>query len=572
MQEIYRGLKKASYESRFADAIYGLYHEFADGHRAEWDRLAANEKMYAGDHWDGAETNEPRPSTPVIFSTVENIRADLNDEFPEAVIKPEGIQDEGLAKVLSRVVEQTLEACDFDAEYGKLTHDLLVGGYCIWEAGFDASLNYGLGGGFIRHVPNNNILLDPLCADIQDGRAIFKLERYPKEWFEQRYPKEYLQMKGDITMTDPDHFRASMVDDKRDEGYYILLEAWFKVFDRGKTKVHCVQLAGGVVLENSCEVKPDGYFLHGQYPFVVTPLYKQKGSPRGLGVVDMFGLTQKYADKLDQILLKNALTSGRNRLLVQEGSVNDIEDLADFSKEIVEVQNLGGITWFQDRPLPSYILNYMLEKRNTIKEESGSNDFSRGNVSAGVTAASAITALQEMSSKRSRMEARCIHYGFKQAVRMLIEVLREFEVYDREIQITVNGEPIKVIANKFLYASLDFAPLPIEFSISIKPVRETKFTKLSNNQLILEFCSMFQGQLDPVILMEAMDFQGQELVLEKMRSAQSQGMAALTKENEQLKSSLMQVAQDYEGLKEAFASQAGALQSVNLASPAITGE
>lgn len=52
-------------------------------------RLARCERIYHGDHWqDVPETHkgEPRPVTPVIQSTVENIRADLMDSFPEAII------------------------------------------------------------------------------------------------------------------------------------------------------------------------------------------------------------------------------------------------------------------------------------------------------------------------------------------------------------------------------------------------------------------------------------------------------------------------------------------------------
>ena len=212
------------------------------------------------------------------------------------------------------------------------------------------------------------------------------------------------------------------------------------------------------------------------------------------------------------------------------------------------------MSWQQDRPLPSHILAYMQQKLQTIKEESGSNDFSRGNVSAGVTAASAITALQEMSSKRSRMEARRVHYGFKQAVRQMLEVIREFDIFPRQVVITVGGEPQALIVNREMYRQMDGGVLlPIEFRVSIKPVRETKFTKLSNNQMILEFCSMFQGQMDPVILMEAMDFEGQEIVLEKMRFAQGRGIAALQQQLAEISAVAEEAKTENTQLKEALA-------------------
>lgn len=535
MKDIYQGIKQkhgpGAGDGRFERAVYALYGEFKEAYRAEWDRLEQCEQMYQGKHWEGValeDPNEPRPTMPVIFSTVENIKADLTDEFPEAVIRPEGPADEILAKTLTQVVAQTLEAGDYDAEYDKGSHDILVGGYKIEEVGWDATLNFGYGGAFIRHQSNENVLFDPLCAHIQDGRAVFKLDRLPKAWFEQHYPQHFPHMRADAETLPPDHGDHGVVEARDKAGHMVLLEAWFRVFDpeTGKHAVHMVKLAGGQVLENSYHEKPEGYFLHGLYPFVVTPLYGIKGSPLGLGVVDMFANAQKYADKIDQVILKNAITAGRSRMLVQAGAA-DLTDLADFGKEVVEVENIGGINWLQDKPLPSYILSYMLNTRQAIKEESGSNDFSRGNATGGVTAASAITALQEMSGKRSRMEVRRAHYGFKQAVRMLVEVMREFEAVDREVDITVGGRPLKVIANKLMYKTIQGQALPIEFQISIKPVRETRFTKMANNELVLQFCSMFQGQLDPVILMEAMEFAGQEVVLEKLRAAQGKGAAIL---------------------------------------------
>lgn len=563
MENIRKGLKqrhRPGTKDHFIEAVYDLFAEFRDAYRRrEWPRLDQCERMYQGDHWHDVaqrEPNEPRPTTPVIFSTIENIRADLTDEFPEAVIKPEDAASELMSKVLTEVVAQTLEAGDYDQEYDALTHDLLVGGWMVQESGWDGTLNNGLGGAYLRHVSNKNILFDPYCVDIQDGRAVFKFDRLPKDWFQQHYPEAFPHMEEDTATLDQYHGDFESTTAPMGTDYFILIEAWFRVFDPSTNRngVHMVKLAGNCVLENSYEIKPEGYYAHGLYPFTITPLYEQKGTPLGLGVVDMFQSAQQYSDKIDQIILKNALTAGHNRIFYQEGSV-DGDDLKDYSKEVIPVQAApqAVMAWQQDRPLPSHILAYMQQKLQTIKEESGSNDFSRGNVSSGVTAASAITALQEMSSKRSRMEARRVHYGFKQAVRQMLEVIREFDILPRQVVITVGGEPVPLVVSSGMYRELDGgARLPIEFKVSIKPVRETRFTKLSNNQMILEFCSMFQGQMDPAILMEAMDFEGQEVVLEKMRVAQGQGMAALQQQLAQVTEAYQVTQQENMEMQEAI--------------------
>lgn len=542
MQNIYTGLKTGK---GLAMSAYALFREYRDAYLKEWERLDENEALYQGDHWRNVkmkDANEPRPVTPILFSTVENLRADLADEYPEAIIKPEGIRDDLLAKVMTRMVQQTLESTDYANEYDQLTHDLLVGGYCVQEVGYDPTLHLGKGGTYIRHVPNKNILFDPLSADVQGGRAVFKLDRRPRAWLWQHYPEVAERTEEVETLVAGDHFDNGPVR-STDKNFVLVLEMWVRMFTGGRYEIHMVQMAGGQVLENSAIEHPDGYYAHGEYPFVVTPLYKIKGSPLGLGVVDMFKPAQLYSDKVDAIILRNAVTAGHNKLLVQEGSVDNLDELADYSKQIVRVTNPAGISWFQDRPLPSYMLNYLSGIRNSIKEESGSNDFSRGNVSAGVTAASAITALQEMSSKRSRKEARSMHTGFRACVRQNLEVERQYgSLGERRVDITVDGE-LKTVNIGEVVAEATKTGVPIEFDISIKPMRETRFTKMANNELVLQMMAMFQGQLQPAAALEMLDFDGKDVMLEKINAGvreQMEALAARAEEAEAMNQALMQ--------------------------------
>lgn len=539
MTIIYEGLSTTPSPGSGAEELIGaiqtLYDEYKAAYTAEWDRLADNEKMYQGKHWDSSDAkinnaNEPQPVTPIIFSTVENVRSDMMDEMPEAVITPESSRDEIAGKVLTRVVAQNHEAFDYPLEFFKLTKDVLVGGYMIQEVGWDKTMHNGMGGVFIRQVSNRNIMFDPLVSDIQDGRAVFKVERLPTSWFKAHYPEYADSFSGGTDLVPNDHFAFGNVESK-EQSYMILLEVWIRTFDPENQRyaVHMLHIAGGQLLENSYIEKPEGYFYHGEYPFIVTPLYPIEGSSLGLGIVDMFKNPQLYADKLNQIILKNALMAGRTRLLVQNGSA-DIDLIKDFSQEILEVNNLGGISWFQDRPLPGYLMNYMMNMQQSIKEEAGSNDFSRGNTTGGVTAASAITALQEASSKRSRMESQVVYSGFKKAVRMELEVEREFEVQQRVVEITVNGQKQEeVVSESFFKNAMDgYDKLPVEFIVSVKPMRESRFTKLSQNELILQIMAMYQKEnIDPAILIEAMEFENKDLVLEKLRASMQQSKAQL---------------------------------------------
>jgi hypothetical protein len=175
MIAIEKGLKRQIPEHEFVGAIYALFNEFRNAYLPEWKRIDGCEHMYRGDHWydipdDGKKS--PRPTTPILFSTIENVRADITDEFPEAIIKPEDLGDEMLAKVLTELVAQNLEACDYDAEYDKLTHDLIVCGWMAQEVGWDGSA-HRRGCAYLRTFRTKTSCSTRYTDNIQDGRAVF---------------------------------------------------------------------------------------------------------------------------------------------------------------------------------------------------------------------------------------------------------------------------------------------------------------------------------------------------------------------------------------------------------------
>lgn len=561
MEKIYAGIGREhkpgdSNDIEFIDAIYGLFEEYRDTYyREEWQRLDDNVTIYEGTYWgeNDAEVvrgdRKPRMATPMITSCIENIKADLMDEMPEAVILPDAAGDAPMvtAKVLTKVVEQELDACDWEGEYVKGVQDFLQDGWCVFEAGHDPMENNGLGGAFIHYVMNKNFMCDPQTPNLQDGRACFVLDIKPWDWFKQHYPDIFPYMTGDESFIETDRIESTTEPERAKS--LRLIEMWVKEFDPKKKSaaVHFVRVAGHQVIEDSKLTYPNGYYEHGLFPFRICTLYPQKGSALGLGICDLFKDTQRYADKLNAILLENALRARTPRLFIQEGLV-DIEDVRDFSREAIEVQgNLdAAVKWMDTQPLPSYLLNFVQMMQQSIKNEAGSNDQSRGQTAGGVTAASAITALQDMSTKRSRMEARELQRGFKECVRMMIEIMREKDIVPREVVITVNGEPqVLPFDSRSLYrGNGEGRRVPIEALISIKTSRQTRFSRMAHNELVLQFVNMFQQTADPLIMMEALEMDDKEQILDQIRKAQHGGMLALQQQNAQMQAQLQQMSEE----------------------------
>lgn len=503
------------------EQAHALFLQFRSAYAAEWQRLEHCERMYRGEHWHDVpmdDPHEPRPTTPIIQSTIENILSDLMDNVPEAVIRPENAVDGDIARVVEAVIARNHDAASYPITYRKLSHDLLVSGYCVQEVGYDPTLNAGLGGAFLRHIDVRSILFDPLCTDIQDGRAVFKFSLRPRSWLMERYPDKAPFLTEDPIAADALTDEV-LTPDRKDS--HLLLEYWWREYDPElqDCRVHMALLCGGVVLEDSRKTKPQGYFSHGKYPFFVTTLYERKGSALGFGIVDLFGTQQRYADKLDQIVLKNAFLASHNKLLLTDAGGFDADDLKDWSKEVHVGESLNGITWFSTPPLPAYIIAYIKSIREDIKEESGANDSSRGIASRGVTAASAIEALQEASTKRARMATTQLHESFREAVRMEIETEREFNFFLRPVTVTVDNEPKEVLFDSALMMKEGpgSVMLPIEFAVSIKAVKKNRFSATAQNELMLSLLSI--GAIDRRQAIELMSFEGKEQVLKSLPTA-----------------------------------------------------
>lgn len=495
-----------------AAELYSLFREFYEAYAGERARIARCEAIYRGDHWRDVpvtDPNEPRPVTPVIHSAIENVRADLDDLIPEAVITADSTAYTELAETLTRVIREDHLNCRYDEEYRALTHDLLVCGYGVQEIGYDPEAAGGMGSAYVRHVEAGSVLFDPLVSEIGDGRAVFKFARRTREWFGEHYPEDsgeltddglFMDVAGDGSLT-PRYDRSIM-----------LIECWLRKYDakKGKYSIHVVKMAGGKILEDSRKDFPEGVYRHGMYPFVITRLFPRKGSCLGYGIVDMYETSQLYSDKLDQTVMKNALLASHNKLLVTGSSGFDADDLRDWSKEVHRGENLNGVTWFQTAPLPAYLLSYIADMRDSIKEDSGANEWSRGMTNYGVTSGTAISALQEKSSKRARMAAKSLHSAFRQAVEQELELEREFALGLRCIKTYIDRSDPEGAkrADHAARELMNMDEMPMSIRVTVKVQKETGFSAIAHNDTVFRLVET--GMITPEVGLELIVFDGKE--------------------------------------------------------------
>ncbi len=508
-------------------------------------RIVENEEWWKMRHWElirKKHTDDPEPASAWLFNSISNKHADVMDNYPEPGILPRTRDDMEAAKILSEIVPAVLEYNGFEETYSDVWWYKLKNGTGCYGVFWNSSLCSGLGDIDIRGIDILNVFWEPGIKDIQNSRNLFTVELVDTDILEGIYPelKGTLDTKVDIA--------RYLYDDGVDTANKSAVVDWYyKKSVNGVPVLHYCKFVGTNVIyasENDPVYENSGYYNHGKYPFVFDPLFIEEGTPCGFGYIDVMKDVQMYIDKLNQIIIKNALQAGKRRFFISDNTGINEEEFADWSKEFVHVagnideRNLKEISVSQ---LDSGIVAVLNQKIDELKETSGNRDVSQGGVSGGVTAASAIAALQEAGSKLSRDMIKGSYRAFKNINYLIIELICQF--YD-------DSRTFRICSPDGTYDFVDFEKSRITnlwsgkktvFDIYVTSQKNSPFSKTAQNELAKEL--YLAGIFDPkqalpaLVCLEMMDFEGKNNIMAKVseNSATHQLLQKLSEQNKKLK-------------------------------------
>ena len=213
-------------------------------------------------------------------------------------------------------------------------------------------------------------------------------------------------------------------------------------------------------------------------------------------------------------------------------------EYADWNRDFVHYSGANpneSIMPIQVPEMSSIYATILQTKVDELKETSGNRDFSQGGTTSGVTAASAIAALQEAGSKLSRDMLRSGYRAFQDVCYLALELIRQFYTEERKFRITgENGEEQFVgFSNRMIAPSAQGVEYGVDlgmgqpiFDIKVRAQKRNAFSTLSQNEMAKEFYSA--GFFDParadqaLAALEMMDFEGKAQV--QMRISQNGGM------------------------------------------------
>ena len=510
-------------------------------------RIIDNEDWWKLQHWRNFHQNEldreEQSTSAWLFNSIANKHADAMDSYPVPAVLPRSLDDEGTAKTLSSILPAIFDNCNFEQIYSDNWWDKLKNGCAIYAVMWDQSKEHGQGDISIRGVDMLSFYWEPGIQDIQDSKNIFVLALADNDALEAQYP----QLQGKLSGNSIDKKQYHYDDAVDTTGKSIVVDWYYKVQTETGPLVHYVKYVDETVLFASEDTPgyEDGIYDHGKYPFVMDVLYAEKGTPAGFGYVDICKSPQKYIDRLGMALLHNAEEAAQRRYFVKDGCQVNEEELLDIHKRVIHVAgspNDDNIRSFDTPELSSVYLSVLQDKVNELKETSANRDFNQGGTASGVTAASAITALQEAGNKTSRDLIKSSYRCYTQICIMVIDLMRQFYDISRTFRITgEQGNPEYVQFNNGSLkggaqsvAGQDFRTKEPIFDVIPSAQKQNPYSKLSQNEMALQFYNsgFFNPQLADQVLqcIDMMDFDGKEKVRQgiQQNSTMYQQMQQLT--------------------------------------------
>ena len=502
-------------------------------------RIVENEQWYKLRHWEcmRKKESEVQPTSAWLFNSIANKHADAMDNFPSPNILPREEGDKAEAEMLTSILPVVLDQNEFEQTYSDVWDYKLKTGTGVYGVFWDSSKLNGLGDISIKKIDLINLFWESGITDIQRSRNVFHVELADNDILIQSYP----QLAGKLGTSTLDLSKYVYDDAVDTTNKSAVIDWYYKKTQNGKTVLHYCKFVNDEVLfatENEPNFAERGWYDHGEYPFVFDVLFAVEGTPAGFGYIDIGKDAQTYIDRGNQAIMKNMLANAAPRHFVRmDGGVNE-EEYTDLSKDLIHVDgNLGqdSIMPVQGKPLNNIYVQVIKDKIDELKETTGNRDISTGGTSSGVTAASAIAAMQEAGSKLSRDANKSAYRSFRKLCLMAIELIRQF--YDLPRCFRIMGE--NGVARYVQYSNEGIVPqaqgvefgtdmgfrIPL-FDIEVTAQKQSPYSKMSQNELALQFfgAGFFNPQIADQALacLDMMDFDRKEFIMQKI--SQNGGM------------------------------------------------
>ncbi len=507
-------------------------------------RIVEDELWWELRHWEAIgrksalDPSSPKSTSAWLFNAILNKHADAMDNYPEPIVLPREQSDEESAKTLSAVLPVIQENNDFEQTYNDNWWEKLKHGTAPYGVFWNPEKENGLGDIDIRQIDLLKIFWEPGITDIQKSKNLFIVDLVDEDTLNQMYPEHKGKLGGKTI-----DVKQYIYDDNVDTSNKVVVVDWYyKVRSAaGQTVLQYAKFVGNTLLfasENEPEYRDTGFYEHGQYPVVFDVMFPEKGTPVGFGYVAICKDPQIYIDALSSNILENSMMGTKKRYFAAANTNVNEEELLDWNRPIVHCEGPlddRGLQEIVVRPLDSIYVTVLNNKIEELKDTAANRDVNSGGKVSGVTAASAIAALQEAGNKASRDMISTSYRAYTKISQLCIELIRQFYDETRSFRITgnvpgqyefkdINNAQIKdqPIGYGVMGETLYRRPV---FDLKISANKKNPFSRMEQNERAKELYA--GGFFNPERAQEAlgalemMDFEGIDKVKDFVQQGQT---------------------------------------------------
>ena len=533
-----------------------ILRKYKSGKQRLEQKIIANEEFWKLRQWNYMNDGKDdfKPSTAWLWSCIQSRYSDAMDSYPTCNFQPRQQDDKAEALKLSSIVPVILEQNRYEDVYSDIVWYTLKHGGSVQGIFWDGSKHNGLGDISIKKIDFINFFCEPGITDIQESQNIFNTELVSNALLVQRYPQCEGKLGADtITLA------KYLYDDNVDTSDKSVVVDWYyHTYVNGKKTLQYVKYVNDIVLyatENEIKgqekvtVDPEtripitvplskplaevGLYDHALYPFVTMALYPVEGSICGYGLTDIGRDTQLQIDQLNKAITDNAIETASPRYFVRDDGTINLKEYENKGKKFIKVEgNIGeeNIRPIDTKGLDSMCVNFLNQKIEELKYVTSNQDVNNGATNTGVTAASAIAALQESAGKNARSSNKTFHRAFRDVCYQIVELIRQFYTLPRTFRIMPDGATQEQFVQ---YSNLGLVPqkqmnmgndiglrLP-EFDIDVTSEKANPYKKMEINELALSFynAGFFNTQrtTEALACLNMMDFTKKEEVMQKIQ-------------------------------------------------------
>jgi hypothetical protein len=409
--------------------------------------------------------------------------------------------------------EKKLESVIYSAEFWTL---ICGTGFlkCYWDGTIgDPNSPETIGDVVVeRETPFNIFIPDTTEESLEKQPYVIHASMRNLEWAQLRYGQMVenpIQATGrGESIMDTGFLKLIGADDQPLDSVEVV-EAWVKPGQFKKMPFGAVITLVGDQLAQYIKGWP---FEHGKYPFVKLN-HVPTGSFYGESIItDLLPLQKEYNRTRSQIIeAKNKMA--KPQLMAPKGSINPASITTEPGQIILYRPGFQPPEPLPLQSLPSYVLQELDRIRVDMDDIAGQHDVSRGTVPPGVTAATAISYLQEQDDTMLSYTVRSLEQGVQDIAQLFLNYVKQYWTAPRMVKTTgVDGS----------FDVISFMSSDLRNNTDIRIERDSALptSRAAKQAFLMDLMKM--GFIDPNYGLELMEVGGLNKLYEKMNQDKRQ--------------------------------------------------